>query len=71
MKQKVQVYCICGGALNGVIEAANAPEKANEATRLFWSVHSGAGHGTCDAKTAANARRAEERREAKRARAAS
>jgi len=48
-----KAYCICGGSRLIV----GPPKAVEEVLREFWERHSGEGHGPCDAKTAAKARR--------------
>ena len=51
-----RLYCKCGATMHVM-----APRPvANRALELFWSVHQGPGHGACDSKAAAAARRGEE-----------
>lgn len=49
--------CKCGGAMD-----VSAPRfVADRALALFWRVHQGDGHGECDGRTAARARRKAEK----------
>lgn len=56
---KLSLYCTCGDSATGTIKP---DEKAQRFIDVTWkSVHSGAGHEPCDAKTAAESRRKSER----------
>lgn len=50
----IRAYCICGSKLDARSEPPDAAEFAHEAWR---SIHSGEGHGPCDAVTARRARK--------------
>lgn len=47
-------YCLCGGKLHA---SSSPPEGAKWLVAQFETIHSGEGHGPCDARTAAKARR--------------
>lgn len=56
---KIKRYCTCGGYQTGTI--VRMPRLQAQADAI-WAEHTGPGHAPCDAKTATNARRNQERR---------
>lgn len=51
----ISMWCLCGASMKG-----SGPGNYRDAASLqtiFWSLHSGEGHGPSDAKQAANTRR--------------
>lgn len=58
METRFKRYCICGASMTGTV----SPAKNLQWLLSMWSqVHSGDGHAPCDAKTAAAARRRDDR----------
>ncbi len=53
-------YCICGGAIHLTVKD---PDVVQVVMGTFAAAHQGEGHGPCDSKTAAKARRKLEREE--------
>ena len=51
---KFAEYCKCGGQMTGSIKP---DDKAKEAIRLFWGIHSGQGHARAAPSKCYSARR--------------
>lgn len=55
---RIHAWCICGATF----KASSSPPVTAEQLHYWWlSGHSGEGHAPCDAQTARNARRRQER----------
>lgn len=63
---KLTEYCQCGASMVG--SGAGDMSAVDELQSAWWSVHSGEGHGPATRQEAANARKREARKEAKRIR---
>lgn len=60
---KIDGYCTCGSACH---VSSNPPQHARDIYAAFRDAHQGEGHAPCDSRTAADARRKQQREEERR-----
>lgn len=67
VSNRIALNCSCGASLRATVRGGGVePKRATKAILDVWGeVHSGKGHASCDAATAARARRKNEKWEGK------